>query len=41
MYIPMELIWFLLGFIAFPILCYAIYEIRRIKKDEQDEEDKG
>lgn len=27
MYIPYELVWFLLGFIAFPIFIYALWEL--------------
>ena len=40
MYIPKEVIWFTLGFIAFPIVCYALVEIvENRKKKEKEEQD--
>lgn len=38
MYIPKEIIWFILGFIAFPIFAYAIYCVME-KKDVKEIED--
>lgn len=32
MYIPRELVMFILGFIAFPIVCVVVYEIREWRK---------
>lgn len=37
MYIPYELVWFLLGFIAFPIFIYALWEFMLKKKEEKYE----
>ena len=37
MYIPKELIWWIIGFISFPIICYIIY-IFKYKKSETEEE---
>lgn len=36
MYIPKELITYILGFISFPIVCYIIYVIKYKGKDDQD-----
>lgn len=36
MYIPEEVIWFTLGFIAFPIICYALVEIIENRKKNRD-----
>ena len=36
MYIPKELIWFILGFIFFPIICYVIYKVKGWDKDGHD-----
>lgn len=40
MYIPYEVIWFLLGFIAFPIFVYAIWELFLKNKYEKQDKDK-
>jgi hypothetical protein len=40
MYIPEEVIWFGLGFIAFPIFAYALYEFVLKKKLDNTEEDR-
>ena len=44
MYIPKEIIWFILGFISFPVMCYVIYFIKyknkEIESDEKLEEEK-
>lgn len=44
MYIPKEIIWFILGFISFPVMCYVIYVIKyknkEIESDEKLEEEK-
>ncbi len=37
MYIPKEILWFLIGFIFFPIVCYAVMEIKDNKKGIQNE----
>ena len=36
MYIPKELVMFILGFLSFPILCYVIYAIRDKKSGKDD-----
>lgn len=36
MYIPKELITFILGFVTFPIMCYVIYAIRDKKGGKDD-----
>ena len=37
MYIPKEIIWFILGFISFPVMCYVIYKLKGWdKKDGND-----
>lgn len=42
MYIPYEVVWFLLGFIFFPIFVYIIWELIFKKRYEDlDKEDKG
>lgn len=41
MYIPMESVWFLLGFVFFLIFAYGIYEFilkKRVKNDNKDNE---
>lgn len=41
MYIPKEIIWFTLGFITFPLICFIIYYIRENKYEkEQIEKEK-
>lgn len=44
MYIPKEIIWFILGFVCFPVMCYVIYVIKyknkEIESDEKLEEEK-
>lgn len=37
MYIPKEIIWFILGFISFPIVCYIVYVLKY--KDKGDNND--
>ena len=39
MYIPKELIFYILGFISFPIVCYVIYLIKYKDKEKDDERD--
>ena len=34
MYIPIELIFYILGFISFPIMCYVIYLVKYKEKDK-------
>lgn len=34
MYIPKELIMFILGFITFPIVCYIIYKVKGYDKND-------
>lgn len=36
MYIPKEIIWFILGFISFPVMCYVIYKAKGGKNDGHD-----
>lgn len=37
MYIPKEIIWFILGFITFPLFVYVIWQIKEwINKDGHD-----
>lgn len=38
MYIPKELIWFILGFISFPVMCYVIYVIKYKDKEIESNE---
>lgn len=38
MYIPEEVIWFILGFIAFPIFIYVLWELWLKKKYDKDDE---
>ena len=40
MYIPRELVMFILGFIAFPIVCVVVYAIRGDKDKDSEEEKK-
>lgn len=40
MYIPKEVIWFLLGFIFFPLVCVIVYQIKGDKSEEKEEEKK-
>lgn len=37
MYIPKELIFYILGFITFPIVCYVIYIIKYKGKDDNND----
>ena len=39
MYIPKELIFYILGFISFPLLCYVIYVIKFKDKEKENERD--
>jgi len=34
MYIPKEIIWFILGFISFPIFVYVIWQIKEWRKKD-------
>ena len=40
MYIPEQVLWFLLGFICFPIFAYALYEFWLKKKEIYDTDSK-
>lgn len=39
MYIPEQVLWFLLGFIAFPIFVYALWEFWLKKKEVYEDSD--
>ena len=39
MYIPKELLWFILGFISFPVMCYVIYVIKYKNKEIESYEE--
>lgn len=36
MYIPKEVITYILGFITFPMVCYVVYIIKYKGKDDED-----
>lgn len=36
MFIPKELITYILGFITFPMVCYVVYIIKYKGKDDKD-----
>ena len=36
MFIPKELITYILGFITFPMVCYLVYIIKYKGKDDED-----
>lgn len=37
MYIPKELIFYILGFASFPVLCYLVYVIKYKDKENKDD----
>ena len=39
MYIPKELICYILGFITFPVVCYIVYAIKYKGKGDEDGHD--
>lgn len=39
MYIPKELIFYILGFISFPIVCYVVYVLKYKDKENKNERD--
>ena len=38
MYIPKEIIWFILGFVTFPIACYIVYVLKYKNKEDKENE---
>ncbi len=36
MYIPKELIWWVIGFISFPVVCYVVYKLKGWDKSGHD-----
>lgn len=38
MYIPKELICFILGFVSFPIVCYIVYVLKYKNKEDKENE---
>ena len=38
MFIPKEFIWFVAGFLTFPIVCYIVYKAKGWDKEERKEE---
>lgn len=38
MYIPKELICFILGFVSFPISCYIVYVLKYKNKEDEENE---
>lgn len=39
MYIPKELIFYILGFISFPMVCYVVYVLKYKDKENKNERD--
>lgn len=39
MYIPKELILYILGFISFPMVCYIVYVLKYKDKENKNERD--